>query len=48
MHPAGALILMTMLVCGAAGAASAQTQHTYKVLATARTSTMQSEMEQCA
>lgn len=46
MRPAGALILIAMLVCAAARPASAQPQHTYKVLATARTSTMQSEMEQ--
>jgi hypothetical protein len=34
------------MLCALAGAVPAEAQHTYKVLATARTSTMQSEMEQ--
>jgi len=43
--PSAALTLLLILY-GLAGAAPAEAQHTYKVLATARTSTMQSEMDQ--
>jgi len=38
--------VLVALVAGLAAPAVADAQHTYKVLATARTSTMQSEMEQ--
>lgn len=40
------LFSFTVLLCVLAGTEAAEAQHTYKVLATARTSTMQSEMEQ--
>lgn len=40
------LLSFTALLCVLAGTEAAEAQHTYKVLATARTSTMQSEMEQ--
>ncbi len=40
------LLSFMALLCVLAGTEAAEAQHTYKVLATARTSTMQSEMEQ--
>jgi hypothetical protein len=46
MRVPSAALTLSLILCGLAGAAPAEAQHTYKVLATARTSTMQSEMDQ--